>query len=135
MIDSEGPITFKRLSDRSARAHGFQRTGRQISSTVWSVCRRLRRYVATPDGRKVFWPDGVVPQELFRYRGLLINGERRDWREIPHPEKLWLVREILGSTDDPARSIAENVGIGRVTTQFRAEISDLVRYLKRTRAS
>lgn len=134
VIDAEGPITFKRLSDRLARAHGFQRTGRQISSTVWAVCKPLRRYIATPDGHKVFWPDGMPPEGLFRYRGPTVNGERRDWREVPHPEKLWLVREILESgTDDPARSVADKIGFSRITTQFRAEISELVRHLKRAR--
>jgi very-short-patch-repair endonuclease len=53
IIDAEGPITFKRLSDRIARDHGFQRTGKQISSRVWAACQRLRRQVATPDGHKV----------------------------------------------------------------------------------
>jgi hypothetical protein len=130
IIDAEGPITFKRLSDRIARIHGFQRTGKQISSVVWVVSRRLRQYEATADGHKVFWPDGMPPQKLFRYRGLAIKGEHREWREVPHPEKLWIVREVLqNGTDDPARSVADKIGIARVTTQFRAEISDLVHHL------
>jgi very-short-patch-repair endonuclease len=132
MIDAEGPITFKRLSDRIARAHGFQRTGRQISSTVWAACNRLRQHVATPDGHKVFWPDGVPPETLVLYRGLTIGDERREWREVPHPEKLWLVRKILvGSSADPARAVADAIGIARVTTQFRTEIAELVRHLGR----
>lgn len=132
MIDAEGPITFKRLSDRIARAHGFQRTGRQISSTVWAICSHLRPHVATPDDHKVFWPHGMPSEALVRFRGLAINGERREWREVPHPEKLWLVRKILdGGSDDSARAVAEAIGIARVTTQFRSEIEDLGRHLRR----
>jgi hypothetical protein len=132
MIDAEGPITFKRLSDRIARAHGFQRTGRQISSTAWAACSRLRLHLATPDGHKVFWPDGMPPEALVRYRGQTINGERREWREVPYPEKLWLVRKILdGRSDDLARAVSNEIGIARVTTQFRTEIAELARHLER----
>jgi len=132
MIDAEGPITFKRLCDRIARAHGFQRTGRQIRSTVWAACRRLRTNVATPDGHKVFWPNGVPPQDLTSYRGLGIEGERREWREVPFPEKLWLVQKILERrSNDPIRTLAEEIGVTRVTTQFRIEIEKLIRHLDR----
>ena len=131
IIDSEGPITLKRLSDRIARAHGFERTGKQIKSTVWGACKRFRRYVATPDGHKVFWPDGASPEALVPFRGLRILGESREWKEVPHPEKLWLVREMLRDDHgDPARAVAGAIGVGRVTTQVRAEISSLARYLE-----
>jgi Protein of unknown function (DUF3320) len=132
IIDAEGPITFKRLSDRIARAHGLQRTGKQISSRVWAACQRLRRQVATPDGHKVFWPDGTVPEALVPFRGLCIAGESREWREVPYPEKLWLVRELLQNDgQDTERAIAETIGVARVTTQFRTEIAELVRLLER----
>ena len=131
MIDAEGPITFKRLSDRIARAHGFKRTGRQISSTVWAACNRLRQHVATPDGHKVFWPDGVQPAMMIPFRGLTLGGEHREWREVPDPEKLWLVKKCIdGKNEDLARAVAELSGIGRVTTQFRAEIDSIVRRVK-----
>lgn len=130
IIDAEGPVTFKRLSDLIARAHGFQRTGRQISSAVWQACARARHYVATPDGHKVFWPNGVAPEALVHFRGLVVNGERRDWREVPHPEKLWLVQKTLeGGSEDLARAVAEVIGVSRLTAQFRAEIEELKRNL------
>jgi len=131
IIDGEGPITFKCLTDRIARAHGFQRTGRQISSTVWAACRRLRRYASTPDGHKVFWPEGTEPAEHFVFRGLNVNGERREWREVPYPEKLWLVRKVLEQgPDDPARAVAQLIGLGRISTNFRNEIAALVDRVK-----
>ncbi|MGB7214997.1 MAG: DUF3320 domain-containing protein, partial [Gammaproteobacteria bacterium] len=131
IIDGEGPITFKCLTDRIARAHGFQRTGRQISRTVWAACRRLRRYASTPDGHKVFWPEGTEPAEHFVFRGLTVNGERREWREVPYPEKLWLVRKVLEQgPDDPARAVAQLIGLGRISTNFRNEIAALVDRVK-----
>jgi very-short-patch-repair endonuclease len=135
VIDAEGPVTFKRLSDRIARAHGFQRTGRQISSTVWAACKNLRRYVPTPDGHKVFWPLGMEPAEFVRYRGREIAGQLREWREVPYPEKLWLLRKVVADGhSDAARAIAEEIGFGRVTESFKAEISALLRRLARGEA-
>ena len=130
-VDAEGPITFKRLSDRIARAHGFQRTGKQISGAIWAASQRLRQYVATSDGHKVFWPENSEPRAEVPFRGLMLNGERREWREVPHPEKIWLVRKasVDKDEDDLARAIADRIGIGRVTTQFRAEIAELERQL------
>jgi hypothetical protein len=131
IIDAEGPITLKRLSDKIARAYGFERTGKQIKSTVWTACKRIRRYVATPDEQKVFWPEGVPPQTLVPFRGLLVAGERREWKEVPHPEKLWLVREMLEhDRSDPARAVADAIGFSRITTPFRAEIAELIGCVK-----
>jgi Protein of unknown function (DUF3320) len=131
LIVAEGPITFKRLSDRIARAHGFQRTGKQISSTIWAAGQQFQ-YVATPDGHKVFWPEDAEPCAELPFRGLMLNGERREWCEVPHPEKLWLLRKARaeGNEDDLARAIADRIGIGRLTTQFRAEIVELERQLE-----
>ena len=66
------------------------------------------------------------------YRGLTINGERRDWREVPHPEKLSLVQKILDEgSSDPARTISDVIGITRVTAQLRTEIAALIGHLGR----
>src|SRR5690606_21300318 len=127
MIDGEGPITFRRLSDRIERAHGFQRTGGQISSAGWAACSKIRRYVSAPDGHKIFWPEGAEPAEFVAFRGMDSNGERREWREVPHPEKLWLVRKVLEEgAGDPARAVAQLIGLGRISTSFRNEIAVLV---------
>lgn len=127
IIDSEGPITFKRLTDRIARRHGFQRTGKQIKSTVWAACARLRSVSDTPDGHKVLWPAGVKPQAIIAFRGLRVADEAREWRDVPYPEKLGLVRSVLQEgASDVVRSVAESIGYGRVTEGFRAEISALI---------
>lgn len=131
LIDAEGPITFKVICDRLARAHGFQRTGPQIESTVWAACRRVREHIETPDGHKVFWPEGVVPQPSVEFRGLGVGGTAREWSEVPYPEKVWLVQAVWDRRpSDPVRVVAEQVGVRRVTEQFRAEIERISRTLK-----
>ena len=126
VIDTQGPITFKRLSDHIARAHGFKRTGRQISSAVWAACNRVRTHTATPDGYKVFWPESMQPVGELQFRGFLVEGENREWREVPYPEKVWLVKTIAAAGhDDLSRAVAEAIGFGRVTTQFREEITGI----------
>jgi len=129
-IDSEGPITFKRLSDRAARAHGFQRTGGQIKSTMWAACVRLRPHSRTPDGHVVFWPEGQAPAEEMPFRGLQVAGEPREWREVPHPEKLGLVRRFVErGVEDVAASVAAQIGYARITAKFREEIEILLKQL------
>lgn len=131
IIDDEGPITFQRLSRLLARAHGFKRTGKQISSTVWSACARLRPHAKTPDGREVFWPENKEPCTEVHFRGLEIQAKTRDWQEVPHPEKRWLVRQVISRrSDDPARAVAESIGIRRVTSRFRDEIDALRQLLE-----
>jgi hypothetical protein len=127
IIDAEGPITFKRLSDRIARAHGFQRTGKEISRTVWAACHRVRTHIRTPDEHEVFWPEDREPAEIIAFRGLRIGDETREWREVPYPEKVGLVRAILTTADDVdiARMVADAIGFQRITSQFRAEIDAL----------
>lgn len=133
MIDAEGPITFKRLSDRIARAHGFQRTGKQISSTVWRACSRLRLFSSTPDGHKVFWSEGSTPEARVTFRGLLVEREVREWREVPFPEKLGLVEKVLSrGKSDIAREVAEEIGTTRITNSFRTEVEGLVKHLTQT---
>jgi len=131
MIDAEGPITFKRLCDRIARAHGFQRTGRQIRSTVWKACARTRHYNETPDGHQVFWPAGREAEPIVAFRGLEVDGGQREWREIPYPEKLALVQSVMRRrSGDVPREVGRALGIGRVTTRFREEIAALERALQ-----
>lgn len=126
LIDAEGPITFKRLSDQIARAHGFQRTGREITAKIWAAVRARRTHTRTPDEHEVFWPDGVDADEMVGFRGMGLGGTRREWREIPYPEKLGLVRSILEKgTSDLARDVADVIGVGRITVRFKDEVESL----------
>jgi hypothetical protein len=50
----------------------------------------------------------MEPAEFVRYRGREIAGQLREWREVPYPEKLWLLRKVVADGhSDAARAIAE----------------------------
>lgn len=126
LIDAEGPITFKRVSDLIAREHGFQKTGSRISSTIWDAVNDVRPRVREVDGSDVFWPEGARPLSVCDFRGLSMAGRDRQWREVPLPEQLGLLRRIQDEQpEDLARRIAEAIGYGRVTQSFRDEIAQL----------
>lgn len=126
-IDREGPITFKRLTDQLARAHGFRRTGRQISQTIWDVCAQLRPTSQSADGHHIFWPEGSTPQDIVQFRGMQVGDAQREWRDIPYPEKLGLICDILATNpSDPARRVGDAIGISRLTVALRNEIAELI---------
>ncbi|MDN3523317.1 DUF3320 domain-containing protein [Halomonas ramblicola] len=133
IIDREGPVTFKRIGDHIARMHGFQRTGRQIRQTIWRAVHKHREHFKTPDDHTVFWPHGATPQNVMAFRGFDIGHGIREWREVPYPEKLGLVRDVLHGSDkdeDVARQVARRLDVGRLTAQLRSEINDLVEHLE-----
>lgn len=125
-VEEEGPITYKRVSDLIAREHGFQRTGSQISSTIWHAVERVARRTRSADEHWIFWPDGMEPAGIVEFRGLTIAGRSRSWKEVPLPERLGLVRQVQAtSPSDLGRAVAETIGYGRVTQSFRDEIDGL----------
>ncbi|MGR4068551.1 DUF3320 domain-containing protein [Billgrantia sp. C5P2] len=132
IIDREGPVTFKRIGDCIARAHGFQRTGRQIRQTIWRAIHEHRAHVGTPDEHTVFWPAGMAPQSVMSFRGMILDNATREWREIPFPEKLGLVRDVMldgASGEDVIRLVAQRIDAGRLTVRLRSEIESLAAYL------
>jgi very-short-patch-repair endonuclease len=129
-ITAEAPITNKRLSDLIARQHGFQRTGSQISSTVWDAVKNIPNCTRVSDGHTVYWPPDGQPQRLVPFRGLQVDGRDRLWKEVPLPERLGLVSALKGENAlDLPRSVAEVIGYGRLTQSFRDEISELEKLL------
>ena len=130
-ITAEAPITYKRLSDLIARQHGFQRTGSQISSTVWEAVKNIPNCTRVSDGHTVYWPPDGQPQSLVPFRGLQVDGRDRLWKEVPLPERLGLVSALKGENPlDLPRSVAEAIGYGRLTQSFRDEIAELERLLE-----
>jgi very-short-patch-repair endonuclease len=131
IIAAEGPVTFKRLSDLIAREHGFKKTGKLISSTVWAAVKDLGPRTRGPDDRDTFWPSGTSPQVVLPFRGLAIAGRERDWDEVPLPEKLGLVRRVSQSgPPDLARAVAVAIGYKRLTDSFREEVARLETMLR-----
>lgn len=126
IIDREGPVTFKRLTQQIARAHGFQRTGKEIRSVAWQAVGELRAHARTPDGHTTFWPDGDEPADAIAFRGLGFGDVDREWADVPYPEKLGLMREILAEApEDPARAVAARIGYARIGARFKDEIARL----------
>jgi very-short-patch-repair endonuclease len=126
IIDQEGPVTFNFLSKRIARMHNFLRTGREIKRKVWQASHNLRKKTSAPGGEEIFWPEDMEPAGLIEFRGLRVNDTKRNWEEVPHPEKLGLVQQVLNTNpEDPARKIAKVIGYSRVKQAFRTEIEEL----------
>lgn len=123
IIDREGPIHFRLLCERVARAHGFLRIGKVIKLRVWQVANRLRIHTLTPDEHDLFWPAGATPSDVIPYRGM---GERT-WADVPYPEKLGLVQRVRSQDKErTTRAVAAHAGIARVTDSFRREVMGLV---------
>lgn len=130
-IAAEAPITYKRLSDLIAREHDFQRTGSQISSTIWESVKNIGNCNKVSDGHTVYWPTGAQSVDLVPFRGLRIDGRERFWKEVPLPERLGLVATLMDThPSDLPRSVAEAIGYGRLTQTFRDEIGELVDLLE-----
>ena len=132
VIDSMGPITFKYLSTRLARLHGFQKTGRQIKSQVWKAVVKRRKHSRTEDGQTVFWPDGMDPADVVPFRGLHFQGEDRSWTDIPRPELLGLAIDIMKGrhSGDPVDVMSRQLGLARLTQVTRKELTAIIEAAK-----
>ena len=125
IIDAEGPVVFRLLSERIARSHEFARTGKKIKKIAWRACNRVRVTTRTPDEHVVFWPQGVEPATVIRFRGL----RNRQWADVPHPEKVGLVQSF-GTTavDQVVRQVAQAAGVARITERLRTEVVALLEH-------
>lgn len=120
------------MSDLIARDHGFQRTGSQISSTIWHAVEGIAPRTRSTDEHWIFWPEAVEPSDALPFRGLEVNGRPRQWKEEPLPEKLGLIEKALAQGPvDLAGSIANVLGYGRVTQSFRSDITKLAERLRK----
>jgi very-short-patch-repair endonuclease len=128
LIDEAGPITFDDLSARIARAHRFQRTGRQIRARILEAVVGTRAQTGDSES-SVYWPSGVEPQKVIPYRGRKVGGVDRGWADVPHAEKLGLAQEIEATRtgDDAITAMANRIGIGRLSRQLREELAELLR--------
>jgi very-short-patch-repair endonuclease len=127
LVDRLGPMTFRHLSELVARAHGFQRTGSQIKSQVWSAISRSRRHSRDDKGESTIWPDGVEPVQVMAFRGMSIAGEQREWPYVPYPEKLGLAIEVRSKgRGDLAGEMAARIGFARLKQTTRAELEELL---------
>jgi very-short-patch-repair endonuclease len=131
LIDRLGPITFRHLSTKIARAHGFQKTGSQIKKRVWAAISKNRRSTRSPDDETVFWPENTEIREVVPFRGMQIQGEVRAWQDVPYPEKLGLAVSVLQEAhEDPVSRVAAQIGLGRLRQATKAELEKLLQDAK-----
>jgi very-short-patch-repair endonuclease len=133
LIDSLGPMTFRHLSTKIARIHGFQRTGSQIKKQVWAAISKKRRSTKSPNGETIFWPEKTdIGVEVVSFRGMKVHGEDRTWQDVPYPEKLGLALAVLKEKhEDPVNIIAAQIGLGRLRQPTKAELEKLIQEAKR----
>jgi len=127
-IDTFGPITFKHLSERVARIHGFKRTGSEIKSRVWAEVHRLRTHSRDLDGQTTLWPKGMEPVLVVRFRGMKIGQMERSWADVPYTEKLGLAAEVIaaGGSGDAVEKMAERIGLIRLVGKTRDQLGALL---------
>lgn len=127
IIDKIGPITFRHLSTKIARMHGFNRTGSQIKKQVWAAIAKKRVYTPSPNGEKVFWPQAIKPQEMIPFRGMKLFGEERKWQDIPYPERLGLATSVthLG-LEEAVSGLARKLELGRLHKSTKDELEQLI---------
>ena len=128
IIDRMGPITFRDLSARLARLHGFRKTGSRIKKQVWKAVAKRRKHSGTEDEQTVFWPDGMDPAAVVPFRGLQVQGEDRSWTDIPRPELLGLAIDIMkgGRSGDPVDVMSRRLGLHRLTRATRKQLTPII---------
>lgn len=130
LVDQTGPITFKYLSTKIARAHGFQRTGSQIRKQVWAAISKQRKYNKTPDQQTVFWPDGIEITEVYDFNSVA-NDQERNWVDTPYPEKLGLaVSVVREGCVNPVDRMAFLIGLGRLRQATKDELEAILEKAK-----
>jgi hypothetical protein len=128
LIDKFGPITFGDISERVARAHGFQRTGSEIKRVLWRAIGSQRASSRCPQSVTTFWPEGLPPSDHVPYRGNKVGGHPREWDHTPYAERLGLAVEVMTNTDDASSlgEIASRIGLSRLRDKTKQELLALL---------
>jgi hypothetical protein len=108
-----------------ARAHGFKRTGEQIKNQILNSINNARETSHGPDGERVYWPKESQVEQVVPFRGMSVNAEVRDWKDVPYPEKLGLAKECANSHNSVAE-MAKRVGLGRLSSKTSEEFELLL---------
>ncbi|MFK7882880.1 MAG: DUF3320 domain-containing protein [Phycisphaerales bacterium] len=115
IVEQQGPISGTSLYRMVTRLHGWQRAGRRIQERVLAClgandCR-------IENGNMFVWPpDSFATQMPFR------AALDRSPRDVPQAEILGLLKEQPHTliADDPAKEIANLMGLGRLSLDTRA---------------
>lgn len=77
----------------------------------------------------VLWPSHLKPQLFFKYRGLIVQGEKRTWVEVPICEKISFAREALEIHPQlpPSQAIATQLGLNNpASVEIATKLQPLV---------
>ncbi len=120
LVDREGPILFEVLAKQIAADHQL-RCGRKIRDQIRTALGDARTTSGTGD-TLVCWASGQVPVERFPFRDTEAYGRRRDWEEVPPPERLDLIKQTLSTSQlaiEPVEAIAQRLGYLRLRASRR----------------
>jgi hypothetical protein len=128
IVSTEAPVYFDVLVNRIARAHGFQRSGNNIQSTIMSVVdRRFPR--SDEDGRLVLWSPDATPPAVVAYRA----SPDRPYTDVPLLELAGLARAYLKlrmSDDEVLRRMGDDFQLGRVREAARVRFEAAIALAK-----
>lgn len=121
VVSRYGPISETMLYRHITKLHGWQRAGRRIQERVMACigdneCRKEH-------GNMFIWKPGTYQSKL-AFRPSL----NRSPRDVPQAEILGLISEqdhVLRS-DDPAKEIANLMGLGRLSADTRSYLEDCI---------
>ena len=124
IVEREGPITLHGLAHRVAQEHGWQRTGKRIQAQVQ---KNLSMVECHSESETVFvWVLGSHSARV-PFRGL--NGRRI--RDVSRTEIASVIDanvRPLANAEDPILGLSRLLGIGRLTKDARAYLSECARW-------
>jgi very-short-patch-repair endonuclease len=129
IISTEGPMLAYRAYGIFAHAAGINRIGREIRSVFNEALERAIRMgrVAAQDEHKSTAPYHKIVRVVDTQPVLVRTLGNRTFEEIPPSEIAEVMRQLcsdtkLGTRDELYRSVLEQYGLKRLTSQIRAEM-------------
>lgn len=125
VLESEAPIRDDLLARQISRAHGFGRTSGKMRQRVFDL---ITDIVATDESTGRFLWNVTDPLPSVPYRHARNSDERRSVAEIAMPELIGLVNENrhLLREDDPAISLAREIGLARLAQSARDRLEEAI---------
>jgi len=131
VIAHEGPVLGSVLSQRIARAHGWQRTGARIRKRVQALADSRYRITDENVGR-FYWPGHLDPTVVPPFRMPADEESIRSVDEISLPELTALAHQILAQGiqgEDVCSAMARTLGLQKLRAASRARLEKAVQVL------
>jgi very-short-patch-repair endonuclease len=119
-----GPIRLDRLVQRIARAHGFQRAGREIqervTASVPNDCARTRDNAGT-----FIWPAVAAPSAWSIFRKPA-KGDARDPSDVPIEELVALAKSVSGDEASMLIAMRDACGLSKLRAVSRERFREAI---------